>query len=147
MSWAVRAFERADTESVVALWTEAGLTRPWNDPRLDIERKLRVQPELFLVAEDTSGDVDGTAIVGTVMAGYDGHRGWIYYLASAESHRHRGIARALVREAERLLEAMGCPKVQLMVREGNDGVLAFYEALDYERFSVTNLGKRLIVDV
>lgn len=147
MSWAVRAFERADTESVVALWTEAGLTRPWNDPRLDIERKLRVQPELFLVAEDTSGDVDGTAIVGTVMAGYDGHRGWIYYLASAESHRHRGIARALVREAERLLEAMGCPKVQLMVREGNDGVLAFYDALDYERFSVTNLGKRLIVDV
>lgn len=147
MSWAVRAFERADTESVVALWTEAGLTRPWNDPRLDIERKLRVQPELFLVAEDTSGDVDGAAIVGTVMAGYDGHRGWIYYLASAESHRHRGIARALVREAERLLEAMGCPKVQLMVREGNDGVLAFYDALDYERFSVTNLGKRLIVDV
>ncbi|CAH0126836.1 GNAT family acetyltransferase [Microbacterium foliorum] len=147
MSWAVRAFERADTESVVALWTEAGLTRPWNDPRLDIERKLRVQPELFLVAEDTSGDVDGTAIVGTVMAGYDGHRGWIYYLASAESHRHRGIARALVREAERLLEAMGCPKVQLMVREGNDGVLAFYDALDYERFSVTNLGKRLIDDV
>ncbi|AXL11933.1 GNAT family acetyltransferase [Microbacterium foliorum] len=147
MSWAVRAFERADTESVVALWTEAGLTRPWNDPRLDIERKLRVQPELFLVAEDTSGDVDGAAIVGTVMAGYDGHRGWIYYLASAESHRHRGIARTLVREAERLLEAMGCPKVQLMVREGNDGVLAFYDALDYERFSVTNLGKRLIVDV
>ncbi|KQZ24678.1 MULTISPECIES: GNAT family acetyltransferase [Microbacterium] len=146
MSWAVRAFERADTEPVVALWTEAGLTRPWNDPRLDIERKLRVQPELFLVAEDTSGDVGESAIVGTVMAGYDGHRGWIYYLASAESHRHRGIARALVHEVERLLEEMGCPKVQLMVREGNDGVLAFYDALDYERFSVTNLGKRLIVD-
>ena len=146
MSWAVRAFERADTEPVVALWTEAGLTRPWNDPRLDIERKLLVQPELFLVAEDTSGDVGESAIVGTVMAGYDGHRGWIYYLASAESHRHRGIARALVHEVERLLEEMGCPKVQLMVREGNDGVLAFYDALDYERFSVTNLGKRLIVD-
>ncbi|KAA0961209.1 GNAT family acetyltransferase [Microbacterium sp. ANT_H45B] len=146
MSWAVRAFERADTEPVVALWTEAGLTRPWNDPRLDIERKLRVQPELFLVAEDTSGDVGESAIVGTVMAGYDGHRGWIYYLASAESHRHHGIARALVHEVERLLEEMGCPKVQLMVREGNDGVLAFYDALDYEPFSVTNLGKRLIVD-
>lgn len=146
MSWTVRAFERADTNTVIELWTEAGLTRPWNDPRRDIERKLSVQPELFLVAEDLSGDDGGSAIIGTVMAGYDGHRGWMYYLASAESHRHRGVARALVGEAERLLQGMGCPKVQLMVREGNDGVLAFYEALGYEQFSVTNLGKRLIVD-
>ncbi|MGJ0387953.1 GNAT family acetyltransferase [Microbacterium sp. CGR1] len=146
MNWAVRAFERADTESVVALWDEAGLTRPWNDPRLDIERKLTVQPELFLVVEDSESEEGKPAIVGSVMAGYDGHRGWLYYLATATSHRNRGIARTLVGEAERLLHAMGCPKVQLMVREGNDTVLGLYDALGYERFSVSNTGKRLIVD-
>lgn len=146
MNWVVRAFDRTDTESVVALWDEAGLTRPWNDPRLDIERKLTVQPELFLVVEDSAAGKDEPAIVGSVMAGYDGHRGWLYYLATATSHRHRGIARALVCEAERLLLALGCPKVQLMVREGNDTVLGLYDALGYERFSVSNTGKRLIVD-
>lgn len=151
MEWAVRAFERADTESVVALWDEAGLTRPWNDPRLDIERKLTVQPELFLVVEESEGgdserEADERLIVGSVMAGYDGHRGWLYYLATAASHRQRGVARSLVRESERRLLAMGCPKVQLMVREGNDAVLGFYDALGYERFSVSNTGKRLIVD-
>lgn len=145
-TWAVRAFDRADTESVVALWTEAGLTRPWNDPRLDIERKLTVQPELFLVVEHDEPRSPSERIIGSVMAGYDGHRGWLYYLATARSHRHRGIARSLVREAERLLLDMGCPKVQLMVREGNEGALGFYDDLGYERFSVSNTGRRLIVD-
>lgn len=144
MSWHVRSFRRDDIEAVVALWTEAGLTRPWNDPRLDIERKLGVQPELFLVATETETETD--AIVGSVMAGYDGHCGWLYYLAAAESHRGRGVARALVHEAEKRLLAMGCPKVQLMVREGNEGVLGFYDGLGYERFSVRNTGKRLIAD-
>lgn len=144
-TWEVRAFDRADTESVVALWTEAGLTRPWNDPRLDIERKLTVQPELFLVVEDEERSTSAR-INGTVMAGYDGHRGWLYYLATARSHRHQGIALSLVREAERLLLEMGCPKVQLMVREGNEEALGFYDDLGYERFSVSNTGRRLIVD-
>jgi ribosomal protein S18 acetylase RimI-like enzyme len=143
MTWNVRAFRPEDTESVVALWDDAGLTRPWNDPRLDIERKLSVQPELFLVAVD---DEAASRIVGTVMAGYDGHRGWLYYLSSASSHRRRGVGRALVAEAERLLRDMGCPKVQLMVREGNEQALEFYDELGYERFSVSNTGKRLIVD-
>jgi ribosomal protein S18 acetylase RimI-like enzyme len=143
MTWNVRAFRPEDTESVVALWDDAGLTRPWNDPRRDIERKLSVQPELFLVAVD---DEAASRIVGTVMAGYDGHRGWLYYLSSASSHRRRGVGRALVAEAERLLRDMGCPKVQLMVREGNEQALEFYDELGYERFSVSNTGKRLIVD-
>ncbi|WP_247622695.1 GNAT family acetyltransferase [Microbacterium galbinum] len=142
MAWNVRAFEQADTDAVIELWTEAGLTRPWNDPRLDIERKLRVQPELFLVATDP----EGVTVLGSVMAGYDGHRGWLYYLATAASHRGHGIARELVAEAERLLLALGCPKVQLMVREGNEAVLGFYDALGYERFAVANTGKRLIAD-
>lgn len=145
MSWTIRVFDRTDTDAVVTLWSDAGLTRPWNDPRLDIERKLAVQPELFLVAESDDEGGSGPSIVGTVMAGYDGHRGWLYYLASSPSHRGRGIARALVEEAERLLLAMGCPKVQLMIREGNESVLGFYEGLGYEQFSVSNTGKRLVL--
>ncbi|WP_449408108.1 GNAT family acetyltransferase [Microbacterium maritypicum] len=147
MTWNVRAFRPEDTESVVALWDDAGLTRPWNDPRRDIERKLSVQPELFLVAVDDETDgAIASRIIGTVMAGYDGHRGWLYYLSSASSHRRRGVGRALVAEAERLLRDMGCPKVQLMVRDGNEQALEFYDELGYERFSVSNTGKRLIVD-
>lgn len=137
----IRAFRLEDTDAVIVLWSEAGLTRPWNDPRADIERKLAVQPELFLVA-----DGDGT-IVGSVMAGYDGHRGWLYYLATAADRRGEGIARALIEEAERLLLAMGCPKVQLMVRRGNEQVLGLYEALGYEPFEVHTTGKRLIHDL
>ena len=141
MSVNIRAFERIDTDDVIALWNEAGLTRPWNDPRLDIERKLTVQPELFLVAEADA------RVVGSVMAGYDGHRGWLYYLATARAYRRQGVATSLVHEAESLLSDMGCPKVQLMVREGNESVLALYDGLGYERFSVSNTGRRLIADV
>lgn len=142
MTFEIRAFEPADTNEVIALWNEAGLTRPWNDPRLDIQRKLTVQPELFRVAAECGS----SAVVGSVMAGYDGHRGWLYYLATAKSHRGRGIASALVADAERLLLAMGCPKVQLMVREENEAVLGFYDDLGYERFAVANTGKRLVID-
>jgi len=80
------------------------------------------------------------------MAGYDGHRGWLYYLASDPTRRREGIGRALVDEAERRMLAMGCPKVQLMVRPGNEAVLAFYDALGYERFDASTTGKRLIAD-
>jgi ribosomal protein S18 acetylase RimI-like enzyme len=147
VQWIIRAFRDSDTEPVVALWHEAGLTRPWNDPHRDIERKRAVQPELFLVAAlPTSETSGGATVIGTVMAGYDGHRGWLYYLATAEAARGRGVARSLVHEAERLLEEMGCPKVQLMVREGNEAVLGFYDALGYERFTVANTGKRLVAD-
>ncbi|MCC4249047.1 MULTISPECIES: GNAT family acetyltransferase [Microbacterium] len=136
----IRAFEVADEDAVVTLWEGAGLTRPWNDPRADIRRKLTVQPELFLVA------VDGDEVVGSVMAGYDGHRGWLYYLAAAQTHRGQGVGRALVTEAERLLEALGCPKVQLMVRPDNTGARGFYDALGYEPFETWATGRRLIVD-
>ncbi|MCY1716825.1 GNAT family acetyltransferase [Microbacterium sp. SL62] len=136
----IRAFALDDEDAVVALWEESGLTRPWNDPRADIRRKLTVQPELFLVA------VEADRVVGSVMAGYDGHRGWLYYLATAASHRGQGIGRRLVAEAERLLEAMGCPKVQLMVRPDNTGARGFYDELGYEPFDTWATGRRLIVD-
>lgn len=147
MDWTIRPFQDTDTEPVVALWHEAGLTRPWNDPHLDIARKSAVQPEAFLVAVmPHPDDADRDIVIGSVMGGYDGHRGWLYYLATATAHRSRGVARGLVEEVEQVLAAMGCPKVQLMVREGNEGVLGFYDALGYERFSVSQTGKRLVVD-
>lgn len=137
---AIRPFESTDAEAAIALWHAAGLTRPWNDPRADIERKLTVQPELFLVA------VDGAELVGTVMAGYDGHRGWLYYLAASPRRQGEGIGRMLVAEAERLLLDLGCPKVQLMVRTDNERAMGFYDAIGYERFEVGTTGKRLIAD-
>jgi ribosomal protein S18 acetylase RimI-like enzyme len=140
MSIAIRPFDLADTEAVVSLWQLVGLTRPWNNPYQDIRRKLSVQPELFLVA------VDDRTIVGSVMAGYDGHRGWLYYLASAPDRRGQGIGRRLVAEAEERLIEMGCPKVQLMVRPENGVARGFYDSLGYEAFDTWSTGKRLIAD-
>jgi len=136
----IRAFQPADTDQVVALWDACGLSRPWNDARADIARKLTVQPELFLVA------VDDDRVVGTTMAGYDGHRGWLYYVGTDPDRRGEGIASALIARAEELLTALGCPKVNLMVREGNEGVLDFYATHGYEQFHVHNAAKRLIAD-
>lgn len=136
----IRPFALPDTDAVVALWQDAGLTRPWNNPYQDINRKLTVQAELFLVA------VDGSEVVGSVMAGYDGHRGWLYYLASHPARRGQGIARRLVESAEERLVAMGCPKVQLMIRPGNEPASGFYDALGFEPFETWATGKRLIED-
>lgn len=140
-SGAIRSCTDGDLEAVVELWRVAGLTRPWNDARADFMRKRAVQPEMFLV------HVDANVVVGTVMAGYDGHRGWLYYLATDPARRGEGIARGLITEAERLLTELGCPKVQLMVRPDNAEVVAFYDALGYEEGDILLLGKRTISDV
>ncbi|MBP1324975.1 ribosomal protein S18 acetylase RimI-like enzyme [Leucobacter exalbidus] len=150
-TFTIREFREADTEQTVALWEACELIRPWNDPRADIARKLTTQPELFLVAEDAGPAAGASAqatprIVGSVMAGYDGHRGWMFYLATAPSHRGRGIARALVAEIETRLEARGCPKAQLLVRADNAQAVGFYRALGYDVSDVLVLGKRLIED-
>ncbi len=136
----IRAFNVNDTDAVVALWERCGVTRPWNDPRLDIARKLTVQPELFLVAER-----DGM-IVGTVMAGFDGHRGWVNYLAVEPERQGAGLGRELMTTVERSLEALGCPKLSLQVRAENETALGFYRALGYQPDAVVSLGKRLIRD-
>jgi ribosomal protein S18 acetylase RimI-like enzyme len=140
MTLVIRTFAKPDEAAVVALWRAAGLTRPWNDPHADIARKQTVQPELFLV-----GELDGE-IVASAMAGYDGHRGSVYYLAVSPAHQRSGYARALMAEVERRLEALGCPKLNLMVRRDNTAVIGFYDHLGYEEQSVMTLGKRLIVD-
>ena len=137
----IRPFDEADTETVVALWERCGLTRPWNDPRRDIERKLTVQRELFLVGVDHE-----EALVATAMAGYDGHRGWVYYVAVEPDRRGEGFGRQLMAEVERSLEAMGCPKANVQVRTGNERVRAFYERLGYTVDEAFGMGKRLIAD-
>lgn len=142
----IRPFRRDDTEPVVALWRAAGLVVPWNDPYRDIERKLSVQPELFLVVESLPTDGQPAAVIGTAMVGFDGHRGWVNYLAVDESHRGEGIGARLMAEAERLLVERGCPKLNLQVRSTNAGVIEWYRSLGYEPDQAVSLGKRLIPD-
>jgi ribosomal protein S18 acetylase RimI-like enzyme len=136
----IRPYRMADEEAAVALWRACDLVRPWNDPGKDIRRKLRVNPEWFLVGEQAG------RIVGTVMAGYEGHRGWINYLAVEPGRQRAGLGRALMAEAERLLRAAGCAKINLQVRTGNTGVIAFYERLGYKQDDCVSLGKRLESD-
>lgn len=130
----IRTFKPADGESVVELWTACGLVKPQNDPWRDIRRKTEDSAWGFLVAEDSS------AVIGTVMAGYDGHRGWINYLACLPSRQRRGVGSALMSHAAELLRLRGCPKINLQVREGNDSALAFYASLGYRQDRVTSLG-------
>ena len=108
------SFHAGDRDALIALWHECGLTRPWNDPDGDIDRKLAHDAENLLVA------VDGGALVGSLMVGYDGHRGWLNYLAVTPSRRGDGLGRLLVDEAETRLAGLGCAKVNLQVRVGND---------------------------
>ena len=136
----IRAFRPADEECVVALWRAGGLLRPWNDPHKDIARKLQVDPERFLVAEVED------VIVASVMVGYDGHRGWINYLAVDPAWQRKGVGRAMIDEAERILRDAGCPKINLQVRRTNPGVIAFYEELGFAADDVVSLGKRLVHD-
>jgi len=136
----IRAFRATDESAVVILWTACGLTRPWNDAHKDVLRKLSVQPELFLVVE-----IDG-ALVATVMAGFDGHRGWVNYLAVDERHRRHGLGRRLMQRVEQDLEALGCPKVNIQIRAENAAVVAFYEKLGYAPDHTVVMGKRLIPD-
>jgi ribosomal protein S18 acetylase RimI-like enzyme len=138
----IRAFEEGDTDEVVALWRLCGLTRPWNDPHRDIARKLAVQRELFLVGvEEGNG-----AVIACIMAGYEGHRGWVNYLAVHPDARGAGHGRDLMAEAEALLLERGCPKVNFRVRGDNTAALAFYAAIGYGVDDAVSLGKRLIAD-
>jgi ribosomal protein S18 acetylase RimI-like enzyme len=133
----IRPFEDADEDAVIALWERCGLLRPWNDPRKDIARKRRLQRELFLV-----GTVDG-AIIATVMAGYDGHRGWINYLAVDPARQRKGFGRALMDETARRLRALGCPKINLQVRGENTAAVSFYQRIGFREDAVLSFGKRL----
>ena len=133
----IRTYRSADLSSVIELWRACGLVVPQNDPELDIKHKLSLQPELFLVATYLN------RLVATVMAGYEGHRGWINYLAVDPDLQRKGIGRQIMTAAEKKLLDMGCPKINLQVRDSNQSVIAFYKRLGFNVDPVVSLGKRL----
>ena len=136
----IRPYREDDEGEVIELWRQCGLTRPWNDPVKDIQRKLQIQPDMFLVGLIDDG------VVGSVMAGYEGHRGWIYYLAVAPHVQHQGYGRRLMEHAEALLRQADCPKINVLIRTDNNDAIEFYRRLDYSMDAVTAMGKRLVPD-
>jgi len=137
MTMHVRDFREADRRALTELWEACGLTRPWNDPNDDIDRAVSAKEATILV-----GCADGT-LIGSVMAGHDGHRGWVYYLAVDPARQGRGAGRELMEEAGLWLASRGAPKLELMVRDGNDKAAKFYESIGFERQQVTVYGKWL----
>lgn len=138
----IRPFKDSDTAAVTVLWTEIFPDDPpHNAPAVVIAQKLKCQPELFFV-----GVVDG-AIVGTVLSGYDGHRGWLYSVAVNPRHRREGLGSKLIEHAEQALAAIGCTKVNLQVRASNAAVAAFYQDLGYAVEERVSMGKRLVTRI
>ena len=138
----VRPFRDGDEDDVVALWEVCDLVRPWNNPRRDIDSARRRQSSEIFVAVTTDGE---ERIAGSIMAGYDGHRGWVYYVAARPEYRSRGLGGQLMRHAEAWLEGLGAPKVMLMIREENEGVRRFYEGLGYEVERRTIMSRRTVM--
>lgn len=136
----IRRFIEQDRKAVISLWRRCGLLVPWNHPDLDIDRKLEVQGELFLV-----GVIEG-AVVAVAMGGYEGHRGWINYLAVDPEMRGRGLGRMMMERIEAGLRDMGCPKINLQVRENNLDIISFYEKIGYSSDHVIGFGKKLSED-
>jgi len=133
----IRQYHAEDQQDVIDLWARCGLVAPQNNPKRDIERKLKVNPEWFLVGQFED------KVIATCMAGYEGHRGWINYLAVAPEYRREGFATQIMREAERILRDAGCPKINLQIRTSNAAVIEFYKAIGYDIDDVVSMGKRL----
>jgi len=133
----IRSYQASDESAVIELWHRCNLVVPQNEPKKDIEMKRKVQPDLFFV-----GTI-GNRIVATVMAGYDGHRGWIYYLAVDPDCQRQQIGRRMMEKAESALKNRGCPKINLQVRTSNQAVISFYERLGFSNDDVIGLGKKL----
>lgn len=133
----IRAYKKEDQQKIIDLWKACNLIVPWNDPVNDIKRKLKVNPELFLV-----GLHEGQ-VVAAVMGGYEGRRGWINNLAVAPECRKKGLGRKIMEHVESLLKEKGCPKINLQVREKNTEVIGFYNAIGYRDDKVLSLGKKI----
>jgi len=136
----IRTFRPGDQSGVINLWRQCGLIVPWNNPETDIQRKLSTSPDLFYV-----GVLDGE-LIASCMAGYDGHRGWIYFLAVISAYQREGFASRLIDHVESELIKLGCPKVELMVRKTNENVISFYQSAGYDIDPVMVLSKRLTED-
>jgi ribosomal protein S18 acetylase RimI-like enzyme len=126
--------------AVIQLWLDCGLTRPWNDPRKDIARKMADGADLFLVG------LEGERVTASAMGGYDGYRGWVYYLGVAPDHRHRGYGRLIVDSVTEKLKALGCPKINIMIRKDNSEAIGFYSGLGYADDPINTMSKRLVED-
>ena len=133
----IRPYKTYDEEEVINLWNKCGLIVPQNDPKEDIDTKMAFQPDLLFV-----GLLKGK-VIASVMAGYEGHRGWINYLAVLPEFQRQGYARLMMEKAEEILNEMGCLKINLQIREGNKAVIAFYESIGYNDDHVVSLGKRI----
>jgi hypothetical protein len=138
----IRPYVESDEQDVATLWREVFPDSPeWNQPETDIRRKLSIQRDLFLVA------VIDSELVGTTMAGFDGHRGWVYYVVVRKTYRRQGVATALMRHAESGLANLGCSKVNLQIRASNHEVVSFYKRLGYQIEERVSMGKRLRLNV
>ena len=136
----IRPYCNKDEQAVIDLWITCRLVVPTNNPQRDIERKQLVNPEMFLV-----GCLD-KQIVATCMAGYEGRRGWINYLAVSPDHRRQGFATMMMKEAAKRLKSAGCPKINIQIRTTNKNVIAFYESIGFTSDDVLSMGKRLESD-
>ena len=140
MKMKIRPYQTGDKKSVIQLWIDCGLVVPHNNPIRDIERKMRVNPEWFLV-----GKLDGK-VIASCMTGYEGHRGWINYLAVSPPLQRKGYAKAIMKRAEDILINAGCPKINLQVRATNQKVIEFYKSIGFKIDNVVSMGKRLEPD-
>ena len=133
----IMPFKEGDEEALVSLWNMCKLTVPWNNPYKDIARKLKVQSDLFLMGylEDK--------LIASIIAGYDGHRGWIYYFAVHPDFQSRCYGKQLINNVENKLRELGCPKINLQIREGNDKVFSQYQKLGFVDEKLINMSKRL----
>lgn len=136
----IRPFLDNDRDSLVALWQECDLVVAHNDPHKDIDRKLAETPDWLLV-----GEIEGK-IIASCMVGYDGHRGWLNYLACDPEHQKNGYARKIVAYAENILRKAGCPKINIQIRTNNQQVIDFYRQLGFTKDEVVSMGKRLVYD-
>jgi ribosomal protein S18 acetylase RimI-like enzyme len=140
----IKPYHLDNQQAVINLWQACNLVVAWNDPVKDIQRKMLVDPDLFLIGQ-LPGDPSGE-IIATVMGGYEGHRGWINYLAVSPKHQRKGYARAMMQQVEVLIQNKGCPKINLQVRGTNSEVIQFYQVIGYDVENAVGLGKRLIPD-
>lgn len=136
----IRSYKYTDEAMLIQLWKECGLVVPWNDPMADITRKLNENPkELFVGGTDNK-------IIASAIVGYDGHRGWVYYLGVHPDYQRLGYGDQIMKFAEKHLLELGCPKINIMVRKTNIRVIQFYKSIGYTEDKVITLSKRLIPD-
>jgi ribosomal protein S18 acetylase RimI-like enzyme len=136
----IKQFSPENEKNVIALWKRCGLSRPQNDPHKDITRKMKVNPELFLVG------VEGNKVIATAMGGYEGHRGWVNYLGVDPDYQKQGFGRQIMEALEKELLSRGCPKINLQVMKDNLKAAKFYERIGYKEDPAISMGKRLIPD-